>query len=104
MLIEIHGAGFQNKGAELMLRTVVSELKQRLPRCELAIDPSYGSFGARCELGLRQIFPLRTHVGTPGFSRRFRRQKAFASWRGQGVFRRAANGLGGIAITPRENK
>ncbi|HOP47871.1 MAG TPA: polysaccharide pyruvyl transferase family protein [Desulfobacteraceae bacterium] len=79
MILEIHGAGFQNKGAELMLRTVVKELKQRLPEFKPAIDPAYGPYDSRAELGLLQIFPLRSHVGTFGFSKRFRQQKLFAS-------------------------
>jgi len=77
MIIEIHGAGFQNKGAELMLRTVISELKSRIPDFVPAIDPTYGTYEKRCELGLRQTFPLRTHVGTPGFSKRLFKQKMF---------------------------
>ena len=87
MIIEIHGAGFQNKGAELMLRTVVSELRERLPDFRPAIDPRYGPYSSRCELGLLQIFPLRSHVGTPGFSKRFRRQRLFAQLKGEKLFR-----------------
>ena len=79
MIIEIHGAGFKNKGAELMLRTVVSELKTRLPRLNLAIDPTYGSYESRSRLGLRQMIPPRSKVGRLGFSNRFLRQKLFAA-------------------------
>jgi len=78
MIVEIHGAGFQNKGAELMLRTVVDELARRLPACEAAIDPTYGPYRRRCGLSLRQMFPRRTHVGSRGFSRRFSVQKLVA--------------------------
>jgi len=78
MIVEIHGAGFQNKGAELMLNTTAYELRQRLPNVELAIDPSYGSYNSRCGLSLHQILPPRSHVGTPGFSKRFLKQKLFA--------------------------
>jgi polysaccharide pyruvyl transferase WcaK-like protein len=88
MLIEIHGAGFQNKGAELMLRTAVTELKQRLPQCLLAIDPTYGAYDLRCGLALLQIVPPRCHVGTPGFARRLRRQELFAKFRLSGLLRR----------------
>ena len=87
MIVEIHGAGFQNKGAELMLRTAVSELRQRMPEFKPAIDPSYGPYNSRCELKLLQIFPLRSHVGTPGFSKRFRRQKLFALQGAERLFR-----------------
>lgn len=86
-IVEIHGAGFQNKGAELMLRTVVSELGQRLSRFVPTIDPGYGLYRSRCKLGLLQMFPRRSHVGTPGFSGRFRRQKLFALLGGERLFR-----------------
>ena len=92
MIIEIHGAGFQNKGSELMLRTVVGELKNRLPSIEPVIDPLYGSFRSRSELGLKQIFPLRSHVGSRGFSWRFTRQKMFASMSGNLIFQSLSGG------------
>lgn len=78
MLIEIHGAGFKNKGAELMLRTTLHELKTRIPNFIPAIDPYYGDFEARCNLGLMQLFPSRFHVGTPGYSKRLLKQTKFA--------------------------
>jgi polysaccharide pyruvyl transferase WcaK-like protein len=76
--IEIHGAGFQNKGAELMLRAAVHRLRDRLPGIEIAIDPSYGSFDQRAALGLRQMYPTRTHVGTRGFRKSLGSQKIFS--------------------------
>lgn len=79
MIIEIHGAGFQNKGAELMLRTVVNELRHRLPKFVPTIDPSYGSYESRAELGLRQMIPTRFHVSKADFTKRFLRQKLFAA-------------------------
>lgn len=79
MIVEIHGAGFQNKGAELMLRTVVHELNSRLSNFIPAIDPTYGIYESRSELRLRQIFPPRTHVGTPGFSQKLLQQKIFSA-------------------------
>lgn len=78
MLIEIHGAGFQNKGAELMLRTTIYELGQRLAQFSPAIDPTYGTYQSRCELGFQQIFPARGHVGTSNYSNRLRKQKQFS--------------------------
>ena len=78
MLIEIHGAGFQNKGAELMLRTTIHELGQRLTQFSPVIDPTYGAYKSRCELGLKQIFPARGHVGTSNYSNRLRKQKQFS--------------------------
>jgi polysaccharide pyruvyl transferase WcaK-like protein len=87
VIIEIHGAGFQNKGAELMLRAAVSELRRRLPQFVPAIDPAYGPYDARCGLRLHQIFPARFHVGSKAFSRRFRYQKLFASLAGAKLMR-----------------
>lgn len=78
MLIELHGAGFENKGAELMLRTTRHELGQRLAQFSPVIDPTYGAYQSRCELGLKQIFPARGHVGTSNYSNRLRKQKQFS--------------------------
>ena len=77
MIVEIHGAGFQNKGAELMLRTTVSELKTRIDRLEIAIDPSYGTYEERCQLQLRQIVPCRGHVGGKRHAQNLRKQSLF---------------------------
>lgn len=88
MLIEIHGAGFQNKGAELMLRTTVYELESRLSNFRPAIDPIYGDYEARCELKLQQIFPARHHVGTHGFLKRLNTQNLLGSKWFEKIFNR----------------
>ena len=75
MIIEIHGAGFENKGAELMLRATVAELRARMSDLELVIDPGYGSFLERSKLGLKQFFPQRSNIGTKNWKRRFTIQK-----------------------------
>ncbi len=85
MLVEIHGAGFRNKGAELMLATTVHELRRRVPGLDAAIDPTYGPFTERARLGLLQMLPARSHVGTPGFARRFFVQRLFSACRGARV-------------------
>jgi polysaccharide pyruvyl transferase WcaK-like protein len=77
--IEIHGAGFQNKGAELMLRAAVHQLSGRLPEIDIAIDPSYGSYKQRALLGLYQLFPMRAHVGAPHFGKNWGLQKSFST-------------------------
>ncbi len=82
MIFEIHGAGFKNKGSEMMLRTVISELKCRFPTLKLAIDTSYGSYSQRCSLDLLQIIPSRCHVGKSGFNKRFQWQKKFSKYKG----------------------
>lgn len=78
MSIEIVGAGFENKGAELMLRTTVSELRKRMIDPKLAIDPFYGSFEDRSELKLRQMFPKRNHVGSSGFEKKIKQQQFYS--------------------------
>jgi colanic acid/amylovoran biosynthesis protein len=87
MILEIHGAGFKNKGAELMLRTVTSELSARLPQFVPAIDPAYGRYEQRATLGLRQILPRRTHVGSLRFSWHFRHQRLVSALPGNFAFR-----------------
>ena len=91
MIVEIHGAGFDNKGAELMLRATESELRTRLEKFVPTIDPLYGAYELRSKLGLRQIIPPRSHVGTRGFSKRFQKQRWFAALKGPGLFRRLLN-------------
>ncbi len=55
MFVEIRKAGFVNKGAELMLRTIVSELRQRLPDAHLAVAASRrDTYARRAEMGLYQ--------------------------------------------------
>ena len=82
MIIEIHGAGFINKGAELMLRTTIYELKNRLDNFEPVIDPSSGPYELRCGLGLKSIFPWRGYIYETFFDKRFRKQRLFSKyWR-----------------------
>ena len=75
---EIHGAGFKNKGAELMLRAVVSELRRRIKGFQPAVDPLCGDYSQRSRLGLYQICPARGHAGGSAFKRRFYGQKVFS--------------------------
>lgn len=57
-MIEIFGAKFSNKGAELMLRSMVAVLRDRKPDIDLAIEPSSdASYQTRASLGLAHIFP-----------------------------------------------
>jgi polysaccharide pyruvyl transferase WcaK-like protein len=65
MIVEIHGAGFVNKGAELMLRTTLRELSERVPGFVPAVCPKDGTYADRAALGLRHILP------GPGRSTRF---------------------------------
>lgn len=60
MIIELFGAGFQNKGAEMMLRVATAKIP-RLFNQKVAIvtDPVIGSYEERAQLKLFQVFPLR---------------------------------------------
>jgi polysaccharide pyruvyl transferase WcaK-like protein len=102
MKIEVHGAGFRNFGAELMLRATVAEIGRRLGDVDFAIDPFYGSIAQRQALHLLSIVPARGHVGSGPWSARFRRQKAFARLRGllpAGSFRRWCDLYGVVDIS-----
>lgn len=48
-VIGIRGAGFVNKGAESMLKSVITELEQRLP-CEFLVNESSPDFGGKVDL------------------------------------------------------
>ncbi|SEL94839.1 Coenzyme F420-reducing hydrogenase, beta subunit [Syntrophus gentianae] len=63
MLIEIKGAGFTNKGAELMLHAVLQAVQPAIPEASFAMAPRYGqpSYGARARLGLLQKATLSRH-------------------------------------------
>jgi len=57
MLIEIHGAGFHNKGAQLMLEVVLRRVAQRFPNAEFCVewDRSISDVELR-RLGLKTFF------------------------------------------------
>ena len=67
MLIEIHGAGFSNKGAQLMLETVVEKVTENIPqaRCCIAAgkDRPDNEVG---NLGLKYIWPSKILEGRKG--------------------------------------
>jgi polysaccharide pyruvyl transferase WcaK-like protein len=58
MIIEITGAGFTNKGAELMLRSAVHEASTWGAGVRFAVNPSVGSYEERAGAGLRQKLDL----------------------------------------------
>jgi polysaccharide pyruvyl transferase WcaK-like protein len=59
MIIEIYGAGFRNKGAQLMLRTVLERLQSSAQRTEFCMSPYPGApYRDRAACGLQQIFPI----------------------------------------------
>ena len=56
-LIEIRGTGFINKGAELMLHSIIERVRSELPHAEFAMSPSIDisrPFLKRARLGLYQ--------------------------------------------------
>ncbi|QDU58479.1 polysaccharide pyruvyl transferase family protein [Aeoliella mucimassa] len=58
MNIQLFGAGFTNKGAELMLRTVIARLRERMPDARLAVTPDRQTpYEQRAELRLAHIYP-----------------------------------------------
>ena len=72
MLIEIRNTSFLNKGAELMLRSIVARLRERMPEAGLAVAPGLKSapYLQRAELGLYQKMWLhhrRVQLGRLGW-------------------------------------
>jgi colanic acid/amylovoran biosynthesis protein len=63
MLIEIKGAGFSNKGAELMLHAVLQTVRPAIPEASFTMAPRYGqpSYDSRSRLGLLQKVSLSRH-------------------------------------------
>ncbi|GJM18322.1 MAG: hypothetical protein DHS20C14_05350 [Phycisphaeraceae bacterium] len=58
MTIEIYGAGFANKGAELMLRTVIARLRAHDPDLRLAVEPATNTpYERRAAERLSHVFP-----------------------------------------------
>jgi polysaccharide pyruvyl transferase WcaK-like protein len=61
--IEIRKAQFLNKGAELMLRSIIAKLRERLPEATLVMAPptGYDSYFQRSTLGLYQKLWLQRY-------------------------------------------
>lgn len=72
MNILIIGTGFQNKGAELMLRATVEALNARIPRCNLFISPLTRSRKRGVDLDLGLIALPLPHMASPLWSVMFR--------------------------------
>lgn len=49
MIIEIHGGGFKNKGAELMLVSVLKAFSEKYPDVKFCLDPSIYNDKSSCE-------------------------------------------------------
>ena len=58
--LEIHGAGFSNKGAELMLLAIVDHFKRKYPSKKLALNLRRGSFKKRASYGLHHLIWFET--------------------------------------------
>jgi hypothetical protein len=56
-VVEVQGTWLENLGARQLLHAAVRGLRGGSPDVEVAIDPRWGSFGERSELGLLQIAP-----------------------------------------------
>lgn len=59
--IELIGAPFRNKGAELMLRTAAMELGERLPDAALFLPMDYGTIEQRRSVGAGDVAWLHHH-------------------------------------------
>lgn len=57
MTIELYGGNVRNFGAELMLRTVVSELTDRCPDVGYSAIPAEGGLDLFAHLGIRSLLP-----------------------------------------------
>ena len=59
LTVEVQGTWLENFGAELMLRTVMARLVERVETFEVAIDPRWGDHRRRCLLEVKSLFPPR---------------------------------------------
>lgn len=63
MIVEIKGVEFENKGALLMLASILEKLKEKWPDVEIALSPSVkSSYLQRASVPAWQKFSLRKHV------------------------------------------
>lgn len=68
MNILITGGNFSNKGAELMLLTLIDSIKSNLPKSRICVSPLLGYHERVAELGMELLnYPLY-HYGKPRFS------------------------------------
>ena len=74
LVFEIRGAGFLNKGAELMLLAIVAQLRERFPGCVICVAPTRNS-------GPMPLSKIREH----GFHLKFARRKWGIQWGALGV-------------------
>ncbi|HEX8571245.1 MAG TPA: hypothetical protein VF759_00685 [Allosphingosinicella sp.] len=70
-LIELVGAGFRNKGAELMLRTAIAEIAERLPSARFAMGLNRGSPEQRRSVGAADVVwrPSRSRLASAAHRR-----------------------------------
>jgi polysaccharide pyruvyl transferase WcaK-like protein len=59
VIIEVYGANFMNKGAELMLLTTKRELSARMPGAQVAMHAPYDKSGRRASIGVKSILTGR---------------------------------------------
>ena len=80
MKLEIHGAGFQNKGAQLMLRAVLGRLATAEPVVHACMSPTPAApYRDRAQYGLFQIFPIPLGRRQRSFRPRFLASRAIGS-------------------------
>lgn len=80
MIVHIRGAGFINKGAELMLHTIVRRMRARYSEATLATKFRSRSVRQRAELGLHDLLWLDYHP-VLGVKRLYNLLLQWISWR-----------------------
>src|SRR5687768_10627208 len=68
-LIEIHGTGTRNKGAELMACAAATQLRKAKNGIRLAVCPSFGGFEQRARYGFYRLDYFRTPLRSKIFGR-----------------------------------
>lgn len=63
MNIHLFGAGFKNKGAQLMLATVCDYLREHIPGVRLAISPMEATLEQASRYGIELLTDSRLHTG-----------------------------------------
>jgi len=80
MMIEIYGAGFGNKGAQLMLLTVLKEMGRAAPALKFCMSPAKdAAYAERARYGLQHTFPIPRAKDLRNFPLRLLANKALGA-------------------------
>jgi colanic acid/amylovoran biosynthesis protein len=78
MLIQLHGAGFHNRGAQLMLWTAAQEIRSRIPGARIAMEATASTYQQRAGYDLLTLVP-KIGVQSPRRAKFFSRAYSVAS-------------------------